>query len=175
MGEKYDLDWRLLSAIARHESFFKPDVCSQSGALGLMQVMPAVAALFSVSAGELLDPYKNAEVASRLLIVCKKQLATLDIALAEDFTHFLVACYHCGFSRVERAVEYAKYYNEKLFTWEHVSFYLELLGEHNLRIEQEEDDPAQVSYSAGNLTNIYVERVLDTYKQYCRLYPGNLK
>ena len=43
MGEKYGIDWLLLSAIASVESKFNPEAVSKSGAVGLMQVMPLVA------------------------------------------------------------------------------------------------------------------------------------
>ena len=36
-------DWRLLSAIAYHESRFNPEAVSKVGAFGLMQIMPRVA------------------------------------------------------------------------------------------------------------------------------------
>ena len=41
-------DWRLLSAIAYHESRFTPDVTSRRGAKGLMQIMPSVARQFDI-------------------------------------------------------------------------------------------------------------------------------
>ena len=41
-------DWRLLSAIAFHESRFNPDAVSKVGAFGLMQIMPRVAEQFNV-------------------------------------------------------------------------------------------------------------------------------
>ena len=40
ISEKEGHDWRLMSAIAYHESRFTPDITSRSGARGLMQIMP---------------------------------------------------------------------------------------------------------------------------------------
>ena len=43
ISEREGNDWRLMSAIAYHESRFKADIVSRRGARGLMQIMPAVA------------------------------------------------------------------------------------------------------------------------------------
>ena len=43
VSEQAGNDWRLLSAIAYHESRFTPDIVSRRGARGLMQIMPVVA------------------------------------------------------------------------------------------------------------------------------------
>ena len=48
ISEKEGHDWRLMSAIAYHESRFTPDITSRSGARGLMQIMPSVARQFDV-------------------------------------------------------------------------------------------------------------------------------
>lgn len=57
ISEREGNDWRLMSAIAYHESRFKADIVSRRGARGLMQIMPAVARQFDVASEEaLLDP-----------------------------------------------------------------------------------------------------------------------
>lgn len=50
VSEEEGYDWRLMSAIAYHESRFSPDIVSKRGAAGLMQIMPAVARQFNVTA-----------------------------------------------------------------------------------------------------------------------------
>ena len=60
ISEREGNDWRLMSAIAYHESRFKADIVSRRGARGLMQIMPAVARQFDVASEEaLLDPETN--------------------------------------------------------------------------------------------------------------------
>ena len=49
VSEEEGYDWRLMSAIAYHESRFSPDIVSKRGAAGLMQIMPAVARQFNVT------------------------------------------------------------------------------------------------------------------------------
>lgn len=48
ISEKEGNDWRLMAAIAYHESRFTPDITSSRGACGLMQIMPSVAEQFDV-------------------------------------------------------------------------------------------------------------------------------
>ena len=63
VSEEEGYDWRLMSAIAYHESRFSPDIVSKRGAAGLMQIMPAVARQFNVTGDRLLDPETNVRLA----------------------------------------------------------------------------------------------------------------
>ena len=60
-AEHYNLPLPFVTAVARGESFFRPDAKSAKGAIGIMQVMPATAGDYGVSEQELLDPEKNIE------------------------------------------------------------------------------------------------------------------
>ena len=42
-ARRYGFDWRLISAQMYAESSFRPDVVSNAGAVGLMQIMPSTA------------------------------------------------------------------------------------------------------------------------------------
>ena len=57
ISEKEGHDWRLMSAIAYHESRFTPDITSRSGARGLMQIMPATWAYLRARYRLGSDPY----------------------------------------------------------------------------------------------------------------------
>jgi soluble lytic murein transglycosylase-like protein len=63
-AERHQVDGLLLAAIIAVESGFTPRAVSPQGALGLMQVIPELAADYGVK-GDLLDPHVNVEVGSR--------------------------------------------------------------------------------------------------------------
>ncbi len=63
-AERHQVDGLLLAAIIAVESDFTPRAVSPQGALGLMQVIPELAADYGVK-GDLLDPHVNVEVGSR--------------------------------------------------------------------------------------------------------------
>lgn len=73
-AQRNDLDPALVTAIAAAESAFRPDAISHKGAVGLMQVMPATAARYGVSAPNpqqasalLQNPDVNVQVGTRYL------------------------------------------------------------------------------------------------------------
>jgi soluble lytic murein transglycosylase-like protein len=63
-AERHRVDPLFLAAIVSVESGFSRDAVSPQGAMGLMQVIPDLAADYGVT-GDLLDPYVNADVGSR--------------------------------------------------------------------------------------------------------------
>jgi hypothetical protein len=63
-AERHRIDPLLLAAIVSVESGFSRDAVSPQGAMGLMQVIPDLAADYGVT-GDLLDPYVNADLGSR--------------------------------------------------------------------------------------------------------------
>jgi soluble lytic murein transglycosylase len=68
-GEKRQIDPYLIASIIRQESGFDPNTVSNAGAVGVMQIMPAEAAMIAAAAGmvtpsrqELFDPRTNIAV-----------------------------------------------------------------------------------------------------------------
>ena len=122
-------DWRLLSAIAFHESRFNPDAVSKVGAFGLMQIMPRVAEQFNVPQEEAFDPETNIRLASKLLNKSDRSLRLSAEATEEDRLCLMLASYVGGIGHVRDAQRLAAKYSENAEDWEVVSRYLELKGQ----------------------------------------------
>lgn len=94
ISRKYDVDWRLVSAIVATESDFNPCALSSRGAVGLMQLMPETAEMYSIGSKDLYDPEQNVRAGVQHL----KRLSELyngDIELT-------VAAYNAGQGAVDK-------------------------------------------------------------------------
>ena len=67
LSKKHGLDWRLVTAIMAAESSFNPCALSPKGAMGLMQIMPAVAKDFEVNLDDAFEPDENIRAGVLLL------------------------------------------------------------------------------------------------------------
>ncbi|MDH3403488.1 MAG: lytic transglycosylase domain-containing protein [Acidobacteriota bacterium] len=80
-AERYGVDPLLLAAMIRAESSFDPDAVSIVGAVGLMQIMPDTAELYSE--GDPLDPVVNVDIGTRYIRALLRQFdGDLPLALA---------------------------------------------------------------------------------------------
>ena len=91
-AERYGVDPLLVASMIRAESSFDPDAVSVMGALGLMQVLPTTAELYSD--GDPLDPAVNVDIGTRYIRTLLRQFDG-DIALA-------LAAYNAGPGNVLR-------------------------------------------------------------------------
>lgn len=89
---RYEIDSLLLVSIMETESGFDSQAVSPRGALGLMQIMPATAELYSV--GKTLEPAVNIELGARYLADLLRRFDG-DLALA-------LAGYNAGPAKVTR-------------------------------------------------------------------------
>ena len=96
VAERFGIDPLLLHAIAHVESRHNPDAVSHAGAVGLMQVMPATARRFGVTAphSELRNPRISLEV-------CSAYLKNLQKRFNNDLT-LVIAAYNAGEGAVEK-------------------------------------------------------------------------
>jgi soluble lytic murein transglycosylase len=95
---KYNLQTSLIYAVMRTESSFHPSATSPAGAIGLMQLMPATAALMDKGKGNpadrLTQPEQNIKLGTRHL----KDL--LDLYKGEQL--YAIAAYNAGAHNVDR-------------------------------------------------------------------------
>jgi len=81
--KKYHRDPRLVKAIIKVESNWRPRVISSEGAIGLMQVMPKTAKTYGVKRHELFNPEINIRVGCAILKDYQKKSKSLKQALTK--------------------------------------------------------------------------------------------
>lgn len=104
ISQQVGVDWRLMSAMAYHESRFRNDQISHKGAVGLMQVTPIVAEDFGLEEGyDLADPSTNISLAARLIRRSSRALGFGNFPTTDDGIAIVVASYNCGITRTLEA------------------------------------------------------------------------
>lgn len=166
VSEEEGYDWRLMSAIAYHESRFTPDITSRSGARGLMQIMPSVARQFDIPIEEVADPATNVWLANKLLSKIEATLRLPEGISEKDRMGILLACYNGGIGHVTDARRLARLHGEDPNSWEVVARYLTLKA----RPEYYESEAVRYGrFTGGRQTLAYVEDVIGRYDTYCRI------
>lgn len=159
-------DWRLMSAIAYHESRFRPDIVSRRGARGLMQIMPSVARQFDVPQERVLDPETNVRLANRLLNEIASMLRLPADVSFYDRMGIILASYNGGVGHVADARRLARAHGEDPNKWEVVARYLQLKAEPEYYL----NDVVRCGRFTGyRQTRAYVADVMQRYDAYCRL------
>lgn len=94
LAKQHGIDWRLVTAIMAAESSFNPCAVSPVGAMGLMQIMPAVAKEYEVELDEAFEPEENVRAGILLLKRLKKRY--------KGNLKLTVAAYNAGEGNVAR-------------------------------------------------------------------------
>lgn len=166
ISEKEGHDWRLMSAIAYHESRFTPDITSRSGARGLMQIMPSVARQFDVPAERIANPETNIWLANKLM---SKIMSTLRFPAGtsdKDRMSIILASYNSGIGHVNDARRLARLNGENPNSWEVVARYLQLKADP----EYYESEVVKCGrFTGSRQTLAYVNDVIGRYDKYCRI------
>lgn len=164
VSEKEGNDWRLMSAIAYHESRFMPNVVSHCGAKGLMQVMPIVARQFNTPQEKIANPEINVWLANRLMTTIGKMLNLPSDISYENRMSLILACYNGGIGHVNDARRLARVFGEDPNSWSAVSKYLKLK---KLPEYYENEVVRSGRFSGSGQTLAYVDNVIKRYNEYC--------
>ena len=154
-------DWKLLAAIAFHESGFDSAQVSRKGAAGLMQLMPRTAANFGLSRANLTNPEKNIEAGVQYI----KSLNLLfrKVLNKEERICFILASYNSGPAHVLDAMALAEKYGKNKYIWhEHVEPYLEKKSDP----EYYNDEVVKYGRFRATETLRYVRNTLTTYRKF---------
>lgn len=164
VARKQGLDWRLLSAIAYHESRFKSHVVSSKGAKGIMQIMPVVASHFGVPHDKIADPRINVMLAARLLKNIESSLQLPAATPYNDRMSIVLACYNAGVGHIADARRLARKYGSDANSWSDVSNFLTLKSQ----AEYYGDDVVRNGiFRSGKQTTAFVANVMRKYNTYC--------
>ena len=158
-------DWRLMSAIAYHESRFTPDIVSPRGARGLMQIMPSVARHFGVPVERIGDVETNIWLANRLLSEIGRTLRLPADIAERDRMSLVLAAYNSGIGHVSDARRLAAAFGDDPDSWETVAHYLRLKA----TPEYYEHEAVRCGRFTGSAQTLaYVSDVMGRYDKYCR-------
>jgi soluble lytic murein transglycosylase-like protein len=102
VGEAYGIDWRLLAALAFHESSLNPGAVGRDGDMGLMQILPGTWGEFAppVAAVDPFDPRSNVEVAASYLLYLQDYLDQL----GHGEIYWVLAAYNWGPDNVRKLI-----------------------------------------------------------------------
>ena len=165
ISEREGNDWRLLSAIAYHESRFMPALQSKRGARGIMQIMPSVARQFHVDPEKLGDLKTNIWLANRLLNELSDMMSLPQSTPAKDRLSLILAAYNGGIGHVSDARRLARAHGANPHSWSDVSRFLKLKAE---PAYYEHEVVRSGRFTGYGQTAAYVDNVLNRYARYCR-------
>lgn len=166
VSEEEGYDWRLMSAIAYHESRFTPDITSRSGARGLMQIMPSVARQFDVPTEQVSNPETNIWLANKLMSKIMNTLRFPEGTPEKDRMSIILASYNSGIGHVNDARRLARLNGEDPNSWEVVARYLQLKAQP----EYYENEAVKCGrFTGSRQTLAYVNDVIGRYDKYCRI------
>lgn len=158
-------DWRLLASMIYQESGFDSTAESWAGAVGLMQMMPAIARQFGVD--NPLDPEQS--LAAGTAYIRYLQDLYPEIPNRGTRQKFVLASYNAGENHLADARRLAEKYGADPNVWDDsVEKYLLLKSDP----EYYNDDVVYYGYCRGEETQAYVDDILERYEHYVRLIPA---
>jgi membrane-bound lytic murein transglycosylase F len=167
-SNRYELDWRLVMAVMRHESRFVPNAVSNKGAFGLMQIMPATQVELAGKLGvnETETPSNNIKAGAFHL---QQLYRAIDAADEDNHIRLTLAAYNAGLNRILDAQDVAAYLGDDPNKWESVKTALPLLSKryqglhHNI---WQTGRPRAGYFTDWHQTIGYVESVMSYYGNY---------
>lgn len=120
-AKKIHWDWRMISSIIYQESHFKPDLESDQGAYGLMQLMPVVMENYGIDYDS--PPVDQLEAGGKLLQHLERSLECIADSLERQ--KFILAAYNAGLGHVLDARRLAEKYGKDPNVWDdNVDYYI---------------------------------------------------
>ena len=153
-AKKYDLDWKLLAALAYQESHWNPRAKSYTGVRGMMMLTRETAA--SLGVRNRMDVESSIFAGARYLARLHRQVGS-DVA-EPDRTLLALAAYNIGFGHVQDARILARRLGKRGNTWHGIRSVLPLL-------QQKKYYSTLVHrYARGQEAVIFVDRIRTYYR-----------
>ncbi len=173
----YKIDWRLIFALIRQESYFNPEAISRAGAYGFMQIMPKT----GLGLQNELD-LEDTKAPVNNLIAGIYYYATLVSSfdfIGDDKYKFALASYNAGIARVIDVMTITYFYGKDYKKWDEVKEYLPFLSNkydsvHALVWPLYKKPPGGILNNWQEPYN-YVELVSFYYDNYKKYIPSNLQ
>lgn len=166
IGEEQGQDWRLMSAIAYHESRFIEGLESTRGATGIMQIRPVVARHFNVDVEQLSNTETNIRLAGMLLSELESMLEIPTDTPNQDRLSIILACYNAGIGHIADARRLARHEGGNPNSWEDISRCLKLMSD---PAYYELDVVRYGKFNGSKQTLGYVREVMSKYNDYCSI------
>jgi len=173
----YKLDWRIVLAIIRQESYFNANARSHAGAFGLMQIMPRT--------GEGLQnelKLEDTQTPKNNLIAGIYYYATLVSQFREfgdDKYKFALASYNAGLGRVIDAMTITAYFGKDYKIWENVKEAYPFLSSKEDSIHAlvwpDSKRPAYGALDNWKEPYNYVNSIMFYYDAYKKMYESNIE
>ncbi len=160
----YGNDWRLMSAIAYHESRFRNDVTSSRGARGMMQIMPNTAKHFGIERDDLSNVETNIMVANMLVNRIEKMLKLPESTPERDRMGLILACYNGGIGYIFNAQKLTRHQGKNPYEWDAVAQNLKQMG-----CAKFASANGVRHFRGVSQTMAYVGNVLGHYNHYCEI------
>ena len=120
-AKKMGWDWRLLASIIYQESHFKPDLVSEKGAFGLMQLMPGTMENYGIDNESSVE--EQLAAAGKLLMHFSRELPE-SICDSVERSNFILASYNAGMGYILEARRKAERHGMNPDLWtDNVEFY----------------------------------------------------
>lgn len=173
----YKLDWRIIFAIIRQESYFNASARSHAGAFGLMQIMPRTGEGLqnTLQLEETQTPKNNLIAGIYYYATLVSQFREFD----EDKYKFALAAYNAGLGRVIDAMTITAYFGKDYKLWENVKEAYPFLSSKEDSIHALVwPDTKRPPY--GTLDNWkepynYVSSIMFYYDAYKKMFESNLE
>ena len=159
-SERYNFDWRLITAQMYQESRFNPAAKSSAGALGLMQVMPRTAKFMGFK--DVVAPSNGIHAGVKYMNWVRQRF-TQNLILSERLW-FTLASYNAGHGHVDDARRLAKQKGWDSNRWfDHTERAILLLSKRKYARK------ARYGYVRGRETSQYVRNIEQLFKAYVSL------